>query len=133
MLIVGGFYFFAKLVRYAIWSWAAYFLHAKFGFDDARANAYSTAFDICGVPGVLVTGWISDRFFGSRRAGIALVMMIGMMIATGLLVMFGGSSATVFVVLLGAVGFFLYGPDRCSPAPARWTSAAAVPRRLRPP
>lgn len=111
MLIVGGFYFFAKLVRYAIWSWAAYFLHAKFGFDDARANAYSTAFDICGVPGVFVTGWISDRFFGSRRAGIALVMMIGMMIATGLLVMFGGSSATVFVVLLGAVGFFLYGPD----------------------
>jgi MFS transporter, OPA family, glycerol-3-phosphate transporter len=33
LLIVGGFYFFAKLVRYAIWSWAAYFLHAKYGFD----------------------------------------------------------------------------------------------------
>ncbi len=111
MLIVGGFYFFAKLVRYAIWSWAAYFLHAKYGLDDSTANAYSTVFDICGVPGVFITGWISDRFLGSRRAGIALVMMIGMMGATALLVMFGGASVTVFIVLLGAVGFFLYGPD----------------------
>jgi sugar phosphate permease len=111
MLIVGGFYFFAKLVRYAIWGWAAYFLHAKYGLDDKHANIYSTVFDVCGVPGVFVTGWISDRFFGSRRAGIALIMMIGMMAATGLLVLFGGASVTVFVVLLGAVGFFLYGPD----------------------
>ncbi|HEY1552074.1 MAG TPA: MFS transporter [Kofleriaceae bacterium] len=111
LLLVGGFYFFAKLVRYAIWSWAAYFLHAKYGLDDSKANTYSTVFDICGVPGVFVTGWISDRFLSSRRAGIALVMMIGMMGATGLLVMFGGSSVTVFIALLGAVGFFLYGPD----------------------
>jgi OPA family glycerol-3-phosphate transporter-like MFS transporter len=98
-------------VRYAIWSWAAYFLHAKYGLDDSKANMYSTVFDVCGVPGVFVTGWISDRFLSSRRAGIALVMMIGMMGATALLVMFGGASVTVFVVLLGAVGFFLYGPD----------------------
>jgi MFS transporter, OPA family, glycerol-3-phosphate transporter len=111
MLIVAGFYFFVKLVRYAIWSWAAYFLHAKYGLDDSKANTYSTVFDVCGVPGVFVTGWISDRFFNSRRAGIALAMMIGMMGATALLVMFGGASVTVFVVLLGAVGFFLYGPD----------------------
>src|SRR6185312_1853929 len=50
-------------------------------------------------------------FFNSRRAGIALAMMIGMMGATALLVLFGGSNVTVFVVLLGVVGFFLYGPD----------------------
>src|SRR6185312_3410092 len=50
-------------------------------------------------------------FFNSRRAGIALAMMIGMMGATALLVLFGGSNVIVFVVLLGAVGFFLYGPD----------------------
>ena len=111
LLLVAGFYFFAKLVRYAIWSWAAYFLHEKYGLGDRDANTYSTVFDICGVPGVFLTGWISDRFFGIRRSGIALAMMIGMMAATALLLAFGGSNVTVFVVLLGAVGFFLYGPD----------------------
>jgi len=111
MLLVGGFYFFAKLVRYAIWFWAAYFLHQNYGLSSKQANIYSTVFDICGVPGVFVTGYLSDRFFESRRAGIALVMMIGMMGATALLVLFGGSNVTVFVVLLGVVGFFLYGPD----------------------
>jgi sugar phosphate permease len=111
LLIVAGFYFFVKLVRYAIWFWAAYFLHTHYKLGSKQANIYSTAFDVCGVPGVFVTGYLSDRFFNSRRAGIALAMMIGMMGATALLVLFGGSNVIVFVVLLGAVGFFLYGPD----------------------
>ncbi len=111
VLIVGGFYFFVKLVRYAIWGWAAYFLEVKYGLQGKDANIYSIAFDVCGVPGVYVTGWLSDRFFGSRRGEVALIMMIGMTAATGLLMAFGGSGVVVFTVLLGVVGFFLYGPD----------------------
>jgi sugar phosphate permease len=111
LLLVGGFYFFAKLIRYAIWSWAAYFLEEKYKLSGSKANVYAIAFDICGIPGVFLTGWLSDRFFGSRRAGIALVMMLGMTVATGLLMAFGGTSAIVFTALLGVVGFFLYGPD----------------------
>ncbi|CAN5908404.1 hypothetical protein BH11MYX3_BH11MYX3_04590 [soil metagenome] len=60
---------------------------------------------------MFVTGWISDRYFHSRRGEIALIMMIAMMGATGLLMAFGGTSVTVFVILLAAVGFTLYGPD----------------------
>lgn len=111
LALVAGFYFFSKLVRYAIWSWAAYFLSEQYKLSGKAANIYSIAFDICGIPGVFLTGWISDKYFKSRRAGVALIMMIGMVIATALLVLFGGSSVTAFVILLGAVGFFLYGPD----------------------
>ncbi len=109
--LVAGFYFFSKLVRYAIWSWAAYFLTVKFHLGGKESNVYSIAFDVCGIPGVILTGYLSDRFFKSRRAEIAFVMMLGMMAATGALVLFGGSSVTAFVILLGVVGFFLYGPD----------------------
>ncbi|HEU0034553.1 MAG TPA: MFS transporter [Kofleriaceae bacterium] len=111
LLLVAGFYFFAKFVRYAVWSWSAYFLQQNYGLSGAQANAYSIMFDLLGIPGVFVTGYISDKYFGARRAGVSLIMMVGMMIATFTLMQLGGQSVTVFVVLLGAVGFTLYGPD----------------------
>ena len=111
LFLVAGFYFFAKFIRYAMWSWAAYFLQKNYGLSGARANVYATAFDVMGIPGVFVTGWLSDRFFASRRAGVALGMMIAMTITTALLTVFGSVSVTVFAVLLGLVGFALYGPD----------------------
>jgi sugar phosphate permease len=111
ILVVGGFYFFAKLIRYAVWSWSAYFLAKNYGLSGKKAAIYSIVFDVMGIPGVFVTGWLSDRYFKSRRAGISLIMIIGMTAMTGLLVMFGDHSVLVFSVLLGSVGFFLYGPD----------------------
>ena len=103
LLLVGGFYFFAKLIRYAVWSWAAYFLAEELrAVARATRNVYSTAFDVVGLPGVFLTGWLSDQYFGSRRAGVALIMMLGMMTARpALLMVFGDTSVGVFTILLG--------------------------------
>lgn len=120
LLLVAGFYFFAKFIRYAVWSWAAYFLERNFGLTGARANVYATGFDLLGIPGIYLTGWISDRFFSSRRAGVATMMMLAMTASTALLMMLGSTSVGVFAVLLGLVGFTLYGPD------ALLTSAGAI-------
>ena len=111
LLLVAGFYFFAKFIRYAVWSWAAYFLQKNYGLTGARANVYATAFDLMGIPGIYLTGWLSDCFFGSRRSGIALIMMIAMTITTALMMAFGSAGVGIFAVLLGLVGFTLYGPD----------------------
>ncbi len=111
LLLIGGFYFCAKFVRYAVWSWSAYFLSENYKLSAAAANVYATTFELCGLPGVYLTGWISDRYFKSKRSEVALIMMVGMMVATGLLIAFGDSGVVAFTVLLGAVGFTLYGPD----------------------
>ncbi|HUS27978.1 MAG TPA: MFS transporter [Kofleriaceae bacterium] len=111
ILIVGGFYFFSKLIRYAVWSWSAYFLSSNYKLSGKDAAIYSVLFDIAGIPGIWVTGFLSDRFFKSKRGGIALIMMLCMSVVTLMLVMFGNTSVVVFCLLLGLVGFFLYGPD----------------------
>ena len=111
LLLVSGFYFFIKFIRYAVWSWSAYFLQENFGLTGARANVYSTVFDVTGALGIIATGWMSDRFFGSRRSGVALLMLVAMTGATALLMTFGGTSVGTFALLLGLVGFTLFGPD----------------------
>jgi OPA family sugar phosphate sensor protein UhpC-like MFS transporter len=111
ILIVSGFYFFAKLIRYTVWSWSAYFLGKNYGLSGKQAAIYSVVFDAAGLPGVFLTGWISDRFFASKRAEAALVMMLGMTVTALLLVLFGDSGVGVFSLLLAGVGFFLFGPD----------------------
>lgn len=111
IFIVGGFYFFAKLIRYAIWSWSAYFLASNYKLSGKDAAIYSILFDAMGIPGVFVTGWLSDRYFGSKRGGISLIMMLCMAVMTLLLVIYGNAGVTIFCVLLGGVGFFLFGPD----------------------
>ncbi len=111
LLLVGGFYFFVKLIRYAVWGWAAYFLVQNYKLSSSESNLAATAFGVVGLPGVYVTGWLSDRYFGARRAGVSTIMMVGMMAATGMLILFGDGGVVVFIALLAAVGFTLFGPD----------------------
>jgi OPA family glycerol-3-phosphate transporter-like MFS transporter len=106
VLLVGGFYFFIKLIRYALWSWVPYFLRTVYGVGDSRAALFSTAFDLAGLPGVLVTGWLSDRYFGSRRGGVSLIMTLGAVASTGLLISRnykpGEGLGVVFAMLFGS-------------------------------
>ncbi|MBC7978301.1 MAG: MFS transporter [Myxococcales bacterium] len=111
LMLVAGFYFFAKFIRYGVWSWATYFLKNNYQLSNSRAALYSTVFDVVGIIGVIATGWLSDRYFASRRSEVSLIMLLGMVGATALLMAFGDTSVTVFVILLGAVGFTLFGPD----------------------
>lgn len=109
--LVGTFYFFVKLIRYALWGWAPYFLTESFGQSSEQAGYLSTAFDLAGIPGVFLTGWLSDKVFGSRRAIVSLFSMIALTLAMVLLWTVGTGSSTAFVICLLLIGFTLYGPD----------------------
>jgi sugar phosphate permease len=111
ILLVGVVYFFLKLIRYALWSWAPFFLAKNYGLEKDEAGYLSTLFDVCGVPGVIVTGWLSDRFFQSRRAGVSLVMTCVLIGSCVLLYTAGRVSVPVFAVGIALAGFSLYGPD----------------------
>lgn len=111
VILVGIYYFFLKLIRYALWSWVPFVLARNYGLAGNDAGYVSTLFDVCGIPGVLITGWLSDRVFGARRAGISLIMTIAMVLSCLLLFYAGQVSVTVFAVCIALIGFTLYGPD----------------------
>ncbi|MCK6552804.1 MFS transporter, partial [Myxococcota bacterium] len=68
IIMMGAFYFFVKYIRYALWSWAPYFLQMNFEVPRDQAGYYSTAFDAFGFLGAITAGWLSDRVFQRKRA-----------------------------------------------------------------
>jgi OPA family glycerol-3-phosphate transporter-like MFS transporter len=120
ILLVGGFYFFVKFIRYALWSWTPFLLYRDYGLALDDAGYLSTAFDLAGAFGVIAAGYISDKYFSGRRAKISFYFIIGMAGSTALLYMLGPTSLIYFGISLALVGFTLYGPD------ALMTGAGAI-------
>ncbi|MBT3222840.1 MAG: MFS transporter, partial [Proteobacteria bacterium] len=110
ILIIGCFYFFLKFIRYALWSWAPYLLQTNFGLRGDEAGFVATIFDVCGITGVIICGWMSDRFFHGRRAMISFIFVASMVAACAMLYTSAGN-LVLFAVSMGLVGFTLYGPD----------------------
>jgi OPA family sugar phosphate sensor protein UhpC-like MFS transporter len=111
LLLVAGFYFFIKFVRYAIWSWAPLFLAQHYQLSEGSANWWATSYDLFGLPGVFLTGWLSDRYFASRRAEVATLMMLGAVVAMLILLIERDAGVWPFVIPLAAIGLTSYGPD----------------------
>jgi sugar phosphate permease len=111
ILMMGAFYFFIKFIRYALWSWAPYFLKLNLGLASDAAGYFSTLFDIFGFFGVLVAGFVSDRVGAGRRLGVTMWMVLGLVLSTALLWSVGVHAVWGFGVAISLIGFTLYGPD----------------------
>ncbi len=107
----GTSYFCIKLVRYSLLFWLPTYLDKGLGYDKATAGYVSTAFEVGGPVGMVVVGYLSDRVTNRSRAVVAaagLVALAAILLAYGRVAHLG---VTTNVLLLGAVGFALFGPD----------------------
>ncbi|MEN9800723.1 MAG: hypothetical protein RL653_4420 [Pseudomonadota bacterium] len=109
--LVSVFYFCVKLIRYVLASWSAYFLQGVYHLEGDVSGYLSTMIDLCGMPGVVLTGWLSDRYFGGRRAGVSLLMTLVLLACCVVLYALGSASMWAFIVGTAVAGFALYGPD----------------------
>lgn len=109
VLTMGIAYFCVKFLRYALDSWLPSFLTIQ-GLDPAQSSYYSMGFDIAGLAGTIVAGFMLDKWFRGNWAALSLVLGIGA-IGGYLSVMYLGTSPIKVALCYCIVGFMLYGPD----------------------
>jgi OPA family glycerol-3-phosphate transporter-like MFS transporter/OPA family sugar phosphate sensor protein UhpC-like MFS transporter len=103
--------FFVYSVRYGILDWGPTFLKQARGIDLSHATWLVAAYEISGLAGMLVGGWITDRVFGGRAARACFFYMIFCTVALLLFWMLPNQWWLTSAALLCMAGFFVYGPQ----------------------
>lgn len=97
------------IVRYGFLDWAPGHLKKLHGSGVLIAALKVAVFPMAGAFGALASGWISDRWFQSRRAPLIAVAMFMVGLLTLAYDAIAPHGALPTVACLAGIGFFLYG------------------------
>lgn len=105
--------FFVYTVRFAALDWGIVLLMESKGLTLATATTLCFLFEIVGGNlGMVVAGWATDRFFGSRAHRTSVFCMLG---AAAAIVVFwlvpASAPLAAKLVPFMLIGFFIYGPQ----------------------
>jgi OPA family glycerol-3-phosphate transporter-like MFS transporter/OPA family sugar phosphate sensor protein UhpC-like MFS transporter len=109
--LICGANFFVYVVRYAIVNWAPSYLHERKGFELTHAGWTIAGFEIAGLAGSLLAGWVSDRFLRSRRGPVCVAFMVALAVAVLAFLRVPPGHAVLDAALLWVIGFLVYGPQ----------------------
>ena len=106
--------FFVYVVRFGVLDWGFSMLREQYpGISPLMASVVLGGFEFAGIFGMMASGWVTDRFFGSRCPRTCVLCMAG----AGLFILcFSFLSADrtpwwLATLVLGGAGFFTYGPQ----------------------
>lgn len=99
---------FVYCVRYGVLNWAPTYLSKVKHFSNIYSNMGFAFFELAAIPGTIIIGWLSDKYFAGRRSPLGFLSMV--VIFIGLVVYWQSSNQWVTVISLGIIGFSIYGP-----------------------
>ena len=102
--------FFLNIVRYGFMSWAPTYMFEVQKATISTAAYKAIALPIAGSLGALCAGWLTDKFFQSRRAPVATVMLLLLSVFAWLYPQVPAQSWLLSLLCLLAIGFMTYGP-----------------------
>lgn len=98
------------IVRYGVLNWAPTYLTEVKGYTITNSAWQSSLYELAGIPGMLFSGWASDKIFHGRRSP---VMVICMLLVVGAVMVYWFNPKGNYIVdslALVAIGFLIYGP-----------------------
>ena len=103
--------FFVYVVRYGFVNWGPSYLQQVKQASALGSGIMLASFEVAGLLGSLLAGWLTDRFFGSRRGPVCVIYMVA---TTAAIVAFWKVPAGhpwLDTCILTSVGFLIYGPQ----------------------
>ncbi|MBL8022329.1 MAG: MFS transporter [Leptospirales bacterium] len=102
---------FVYVVRTGFFDWGPRFLINDRGFSTAQASISTFVFEITGIFGAFIAGWLSDAVFRGRRGATSAVFMILLGLGVLGMILIPSSNFVLLTVQLGLIGFLVYGPQ----------------------
>lgn len=104
---------FVYIIRFAVLDWGPTFLQSRENPLSPEMAGWTIAiFEIAGCFGMVLAGWVSDKFFNGKAHRVC---MIELLIASVLLAVLhfipDDANAIIILILLALIGFFIYGPQ----------------------
>ncbi len=112
---------FVYFVRYGISDWSPTYLHDMQIMSQNDSRFAFSLFEYAGIPGTILCGWMSSRFFNGRCAPVNVIYMLLVLVgvvlywqSSAVASLAGGDFATthrmVVYFALALTGFAVYGP-----------------------
>ena len=101
---------FIYLIRYGVLDWAPLYLKEVKDFTVNESSWAYFFYEWAGIPGTLLCGWMSDRYFKARRAPAGILFMILVTLAILIYWLNPPGNPGVDIAALMAIGFLIYGP-----------------------
>jgi OPA family glycerol-3-phosphate transporter-like MFS transporter len=98
------------IVRYGVVNWAPTYLMEVKGYSLQNSAMQSSLYELAGIPGMLFSGWASDKFFHGRRSPVMVIFMTLVIAAVFLYWWNPAGNQLLDSIALTAIGFLIYGP-----------------------
>lgn len=103
--------FFVYTIRYTFFDWGTTLLKEFKGMDIGMASTLVAFFEIFGVVGMLVCGWLTDKVFGGRGGRLCVFAMLLAGTAIYIFWKLPADALLANTVVFSLIGFFIYGPQ----------------------
>ena len=101
---------FVYLVRYGVLDWAPTYLSEVKGFSFDESSIGYALYEWAGIPGTIICGIISDKYFKARRSPVLVIFMVITVICVFVYWLNPAGNPMLDIAMLITIGFFIYGP-----------------------
>jgi len=101
---------FAYFIRYGVVNWIPTYLETAKGFSFKESSIAWSLYEYAAIPGTILCGWLSDRWFKGRRAPMTMLFMALTLVAVIVYWLNLTGPLWIDYASLFAIGFLVYGP-----------------------